>query len=297
MNYVVTGAAGNVSRPLAQKLLSAGHEVVVIGRDAGHLKPLTDKGAKAKTGSVEDTKFLKDAFSGADAVYLMIPPQYAAGEGLDAYRQIAANYAEAIESAGVRNAIMLSSIGAHLSEGCGPVSGLHYAEQELNSLDDVNVMHLRPGFFYVNFYGLVQMIKYLNFIGGNYGDASTRMIFSHPNDVADEAAEALMQLSFKGHSVRYIASDDRTTGEVTKVLGSAIGKPDLAWVPFTDQQAYEGMIQAGFPKGMAEKYTEMGRAMRTGIMWQDYLKHPPQQFGKTNLEDFAKEFAGVYKAG
>ena len=51
------------------------------------------------------------------------------------------------------------------------------------------------------------------------------------------------------------------------------------------------------PDEMAAKYVEMGTAMRTGKMWEDYLNHRPQQFGETKLEDFAKEFAEAYNAG
>jgi hypothetical protein len=84
---------------------------------------------------------------------------------------------------------------------------------------------------------------------------------------------------------------------VAKTLGNAIGRPELPWVGFTDEQAYGGMTQAGVPEGMAKKYTEMGSAMRTGKMWEDFPKHRPQNFGKTKLEDFSKEFAAAYNAG
>jgi uncharacterized protein YbjT (DUF2867 family) len=296
MKYVITGAAGNISKPLTEKLLAAGHEVTVIGRNAEHLKPLTDRGAKAAIGQVEDVPFLKQAFAGADAVYTMIPPQYAAGD-LGGYQQVAANYAEAIKVNNIHYVVNLSSVGAHRPEGCGPVSGLYRVEQELNKLSDVNILHLRPGFFFNNFLGNIQMIKDMNLIGGNYGDANSKMVLSSPDDIADAAAEELQKLSFKGHSVRYLSSDERTTGDVARILGSAIGKPELPWVEFTDEQAFGGMSQAGLPEEMVKKYVEMGSAMRSGKMWEDYFRHRPQEFGKTKLEDFAKTFAAVYSGG
>lgn len=296
MKYVLTGAAGHISKPLGEKLLAAGHEVTVIGRNAEHLKALTDKGAKAAIGSVEDASFLKEAFAGADAVYTMIPPLFAASD-LDAYRQVAAHYAEAISANNIKYVVNLSSIGAHLPEGCGPVSGLYRVERELNQLSGVNVLHLRPGFFYTNFLGNIQMIKGMNIIGGNFGDAGSMMVLSSPEDIAEAAAEALLHLSFSGHSVRYLASDERTTGNVAEVLGAAVGKPGLPWIGFTDEQAYEGMAQAGLPEGMVNKYVEMGRAIRSGKMWEEYLTQRPQQFGSTKLENFAQGFAAAYNAG
>jgi hypothetical protein len=122
------------------------------------------------------------------------------------------------------------------------------------------------------------------------------MILSDPADIAKAAAEELTGLSFTGHSVRYLASDERTTGDIAKVLGTAVGKPDLPWVAFTDDQTYGAMTQAGMPEEMVRKYVEMGTAMRNGHMAEEYTQHPPQQFGKTKLEDFAQRFATVYSA-
>lgn len=294
MKYVITGSAGNISGPLAEKLLSAGQEVTVIGRNQENLKPLTDKGAKAAIGTVEDPAFLKTAFAGADAVYTMVPPQVAA-KGDNTYQQIGANYSGAVEASNIKYIVNLSSVGAHLAEGAGPVSGLYRTEQELNRLSDTNILHLRPGYFYLNFFGNLGMIRDMGIIGGNYGDSNARMILSHPDDIAEAAAEILLQLSFKGHVVRYLASDERTTGEIANALGTAVGKPELPWVSFTDEQSYEGMIGAGLPEAMVAKYTEMGRAIRTGKLWEDFRQNRPAEFGKTRLEDFAKMFASVYQ--
>ena len=206
MKYVITGSAGNISRPLSERLLAAGHEVIVIGRNEEHLKTLTSKGAKAAIGEVEDTAFLKSAFAGADAVYTMYPPQYASMD-LNAYGELAAKYAVAIKANGIKYVVNLSSIGAHMPEGCGPVSGLFRAEQELNKLKEVNVLHLRPGYFFLNFFGNLTMVRDMNVIGNNSGDSTATIFLSHPNDIAEAAAEELLNLSFKGHSVRYLASD------------------------------------------------------------------------------------------
>lgn len=296
MKYVITGSAGNISKPLSEKLLAEGHEVTIIGRNAENLKLLTGKGAKAAIGEVEDEAFLKSAFAGADAVYTMYPPQYAALD-LSAYGELASKYAAAVKVNNIKYVVNLSSIGAHLPEGCGPVSGLYRAELELNKLTDVNVLHLRPGYFYLNFFGNLSMVRDMNIIGNNSGDSAAKMILSHPNDIAEAAADELLHLQFKGHSVRYLVSDERTQGEVAKVLGTAVGKPELPWIDFTDQQSYEGMIGAGLPEEMAKKFVEMGGAIRSGKMWEDVLQHHPQTFGNTKLEDFAKDFAAAYKAG
>jgi uncharacterized protein YbjT (DUF2867 family) len=296
MKYVITGGAGHISKPLTEQLLKAGHQVTVIGRNSQNLKVLTDAGAKAAIGSVEDVPFLTKAFTGADAVYTMVPPNFAATDIKAYIGQIGKNYTEAIKFSGIKYVVNLSSIGAHLTEGVGPVSGLYRAEQSLNTLKDVNILHLRPGYFYLNFLSSVGMVKHMNIIGSNFGGSDDKVILTIPADIAQVAAEELLSLKFKGHTVRYIASDERPTGDIAKVLGNAIGKPDLPWITFTDEQAVDGMIQAGFPNEIAINYRDMGQSIHNGKMFEDYWKHRPS-LSKTKLEDFAPIFAEAYKAG
>jgi uncharacterized protein YbjT (DUF2867 family) len=220
----------------------------------------------------------------------MVPPNFGAANWRAYIGGIGSKYAEAIKAAGVKKVVNLSSIGAHLPEGTGPISGIHDVEQIFNTLTDVAIRHLRPAFFYINFYGNVDMIKHANIIGSNY---SGKMVMVHPEDIASIAAEEL-QNDFTGISVRYIASDERTTTEVAAVLGEAIGKPNLPWVEFNDADAFSGMVQAGLPEEIAKNYVEMGTAVRTGKLWEDYNLHKPAAFGKIKLEDFAVEFAKAF---
>jgi uncharacterized protein YbjT (DUF2867 family) len=294
MKYTITGSTGHISKPLAQKLVSAGHEVSIITTKKDRVAEIEALGATAVIGSVEDVGFLTAAFKGADGVYTMVPPNFSPANWKNYIGKIGHNFAAAIRNAGVRHVVNLSSVGAHLSEGCGPVSGLFEAEKALNGLDGVNVVHLRPGFFYYNFFANVGMIQHMGIIGGNYG-TDTKLYMADTNDIASEAARALSDLAFTGKSHQYIMSDAKTTGEIATILGKGIGKPDLQWVDFTDDQNIAGMIQAGLPEEIAKNYTEMGAAMRTGKMVEDFVKSPVF-VGRTKLESFASEFAGAFKA-
>jgi uncharacterized protein YbjT (DUF2867 family) len=296
MKYVITGGAGNISKPLAEKLLKAGQNVTVISRSAENVKSLTDKGAKTAIGSVEDVEFLKKAFAGADAAYTMVPPKYDVSDMKAHIGAVGKNYAEALKVNNIKYVVNLSSVGAHLPDGVGPVSGLYRVEQVLNELKNTNIKHLRPTYFFSNFLGNVGMIKNMNIIGGNFGGADFKMLLADPHDIAEVAFEELSHLNFTGHSVRYIGSDERSTEDIAKTIGTAIGKPQLPWVTFTDEQAYGGMLQMGFPENVAKNYTEMGHAANDGSMFEDYWKHHPEKLGKTKLEDFAKTFAEVYNS-
>jgi len=293
MQYVISGSLGNISKPLAERLVAAGHNVTVISSKADKVAQIEAIGAKAAIGSVEDIFFLTNAFTGADAVYTMVPPNFGSGNWKKYIASVGEKYAAAIQASGVKNVVNLSSIGAHMADGCGPVSGLFFAEKALNALPDVNVKHLRPGFFYPNFLANIGMIKHMGIMGGNYGEG-TKLVLVHPDDIAEAAAEELLGLSFSGKSVRYVTSDEKTTDEVAAILGKAIGKPELPWINFKDEDTVAGMTQAGLPQEIAENYAEMGAAMRSGEMASDYLLHRPDVFGKTKLEAFAPVFAAIY---
>lgn len=294
MKIIVTGSLGHISKPLVEKLTSAKHDVTVISSNADRKTEIEALGASAAIGSVSDLVFVTETFKGADAVYTMVPPTYSASDWKQHIAGIGRIYAQAIAATGVKHVVNLSSIGAHMPEGCGPVSGLYHVEQALNALDGINVKHLRPGFFFYNFFANLGMIKHMGIIGGNYGE-SAKLVLSNPSDIADAATDELINLNFKGKSIRYLVSDEKTTDEVASILGAAIGKPDLKWVNFSDADTLGGMLQNGLPADIAKNYTEMGAAMRSGEMASDYLKNKPAKFGRTIFESFAPVFAAAYK--
>ena len=294
MNYFITGSLGNISRPIIEKLISAGHNVTVLTHSSDRVAAIKDLGATPVVGSVEDGSFLKAAFKGADVVYTMVPPKWDPTDWKKHIARVGKNYAEAIRENKIKWVVNLSSIGAHLPDGVGPVSGLYQVEQELNRLEYTNILHLRPGWFFSNYYGSVSLIKNMGILGSN-NRAENKMVLSHTSDVAEAAANALLNLDFKGHNVQYLVSDERTYADTARIIGEAIGKPGLPWVEFTDDQSLDGMVLAGLNEEVAKNYTEMGAAMRSGIMMEDFYKQDKAIRGKVKLEDFAKEFEVVYQ--
>jgi uncharacterized protein YbjT (DUF2867 family) len=294
MKITITGSLGNISKPLAQILIAAGHDITIISSDTEKKAAIEALGAKAAIGTVADIAFLTDAFKNADAIYTMVPPNW----GVSNYRQYIAetgeNYREAIKAAGVKRVVNLSSIGAHLNGGTGPIAGLYDVEQTLNTLDGVAIKHLRAGIFYTNFFFDMGIIHNAGIMGNNYS-SDTNLVMVHPRDIAAVAAQELQNL-FEGKSHQYVVSDERKTAEIATLLGTAIGKPKLPWVQFSDEDFFTGMIAAGMSEAIADVYVEMGNAIGSGILFEDFNQHKPNVWGSTKLSDFANEFATVYIA-
>jgi uncharacterized protein YbjT (DUF2867 family) len=292
MKYVLTGSLGNITRPLAEKLIAAGHDVTIISSSEERSAGIIKLGAKPAIGNLEDSGFLTATFAGADAVYTMVPPKWDAADWKRYIAETGKNIADAVKNAGIKKVVNLSSVGAHMPTACGPVSGLHFVELAFNALPDTDVKHLRPAYFYLNMFSYIGLIKGAGILGNNYG-GDTVFPMTHPNDIAAVAAAELLSLDFKGKSILYTASDERNSKEIAKVLGTAIGKADLPYVEFKDEDVEKAMVQAGLSKEVASNYAEMGRAIRTGEMAAEYKKQKPP-FGPTSLEDFAKEFAEAF---
>jgi uncharacterized protein YbjT (DUF2867 family) len=294
MKITITGSLGNISKPLAETLIAQGHDITIISSDPEKTAPIEALGARAAIGTIADAGFLAAAFQGADAIYTMVPPNWSVSN----YRQYIAGtgkiYTEAIKSSGVKRVVNLSSIGAHLSEGTGPIAGLYDVEQALNALDGVAVKHLRAGIFYTNFFFDMGMIRNMGIMGNNYS-GQTQLVMAHPKDIAAAAAQEL-QSAFDGKGHRYVASDEAKIAAIAKLLGTAIGRTELPWVPFSDEETFAGMTVAGMSAAIAGVYVEMGRAIGSGLLFEDFNQYEPAVWGSTKLADFASEFAAVYNS-
>jgi uncharacterized protein YbjT (DUF2867 family) len=291
--YVITGSIGHISKPIVEGLVKGGNEVRVITSSKDRAAEIEKLGATAVVGQVQDSTFLKKAFAGADAVYTMIPPMWQTNNWRASQNEVGARYVEAIEANNIKYVVNLSSIGAHVGNGVGPVDGVADLEQLLNKVKGLNVKHLRPSFFYYNFFAQIGLIKQAGILGANYGDKE-KVFLVHTSDIAAAALEELLSLNFNGNSVRYLIGDERSGSEIAEVLGKSINK-NLNWVVFTDEQQKDGLLQAGLSETHAQGYTQMGKALREGIMQADARKNNPT-LTKIKLEDFAKEFAAAFSA-
>lgn len=291
--YAVTGATGHIGRRISEALLAQGKKVRVIGRDAARLKPLAEKGAQPFAGSLEDAAFVSKAFEGAKAVFAMIPPNMTAPDIRAFQRKISENLAAAVVKNGVTHIITLSSVGAQLSEGTGPIAGLHENEERFNALPNVNVVHLRPTFFMENSLMNIGLIKSMG-INGSPMRADLTISMIHTNDIAAAAIRFLADLKFSGKQAKeLLGPKDTTMAETTAALGQAIGRPDLKYVQFPYEDARKAMVGMGLSPSVADGYVAMYQAFNEGLIKPE-VKRNPDSTTPTLFEEFAKEFAEAY---
>jgi len=260
--YVILGATGNTGSIVANSLLSKGNKVRVVGRDAERLERFVRQGAEAFTADLSDAAALTKAFSGARAAYLMLPPITSRE---DQERQSDA-IAKAAKESGLRYAVHLSSYGAHVPEGTGPVAGLHSAEQKLNGIGGLNVLHLRPGYFMENNLATIGMIHAIGLFGhALLPDLKLPMIATR--DVGDYAAQRLLNLDFSGKQTRELLGErELSMKEATAVIARGIGEPELRYEQLPYGRVLQALTQMGFSAKKAAVYVEMFKAINAGIL-------------------------------
>lgn len=295
MKFIITGSIGHISRPVVAALTAAGHSATVISSQPARALDIQSLGATAAIGSLTDATFVANTFKGADAVYLMIPPNYAVTDFAAYQRQVADNYMSALRDSNVKHIVLLSSIGAHLREGAGPIDALGYLEEQLKSLTGINVTILRPAYFYYNLLNLAGLLKTAGIIGSNFGSDKEKMALVHHLDIADRVTHHLLHPT-EGYHIEYIVSDERYTADVATILGNSVNKPQTPWVTFSDEDSLNAMTRQGLNPSLASEYVEMGQAFRNGIAQQHYWQQASAPIGTRKLESFTNDFAAVYNS-
>jgi len=288
--YVILGASGHTGSIIAGFLLSQGEQVRVLGRDPARLERFVRQGAEAFTANVSDAATLTNAFSGARAAYLMLPPVTSRE---DQERQSDA-IAKAVQESGLRYAVNLSSYGAHVPEGTGPIAGLHSSDQKLNAIRGLNVLHLRAAYFMENNLAAIGVIHRMGiFAGALLPDLKLPMIATR--DVGDYAAKRLLDLDFSGKQSRELLGErDLSMAEVTAVIGRGIGKPDLRYEQLPFDQVQQVLTQIGIPPNTAAVYIEMYKAINAGVVAAQEPRSP-ENSTPTSFDKFVQDvFAAAY---
>jgi uncharacterized protein YbjT (DUF2867 family) len=202
--------------------------------------------------------------------------------------------AKAVNESGLRYAVHLSSYGAQVPEGTGPVAGLHSSEQKLNAISGLNVLHLRAAYFMENNLVAIGMIHGMGLFGNALlPDVKLPMIATR--DVGDYAAQRLLHLDFSSSEARDLLGErDLSMAEVTAVIARAIGKPDLRYEQFPYDQVQQVLTQMGVPPKGAALYIEMYKAINAGVL-APLEPRSPENTTPTSFERFVQDvFAPAY---
>ena len=290
MKIAVTTPTGHVGSAVADFLLDRGGEmnvkVKLLGRRPNTLIGFVQRGAEMAIGSQDDADYLASATRDCDALFWVTPPGFGS-DNLRAFQnRLGKAAATAIRTNRIPRLVNLSSIGAELDSGVGPICGLHDVE---GLLDEVatNVTHLRPGFFFENLLGQLDSIRQRGAISLPIS-GSQRYPMIAARDIGRFAAERLISRDWTGHSVRELHGPaDLSFDEVAGILSEAFGR-NVAYVRCDRRQARQAILAGGVSENLADLLLEMYDAVESGRL-RSSQPRSKDSTTPTTLADFARE--------
>jgi uncharacterized protein YbjT (DUF2867 family) len=262
--YVIAGITGHVGSVVAAELLAHGETIKAVVRNGSRGAIWRDRGAEIAVGSLGDRAFLGKALAGAAGSFVLLPPNASeTGDYFAAQRRTSDAIAGAVKDSHVPHVVMLSSLGAELAEGTGPIKTLHYLENALRATS-TELTAIRASYFQENIETIIPAARetgiYPNFLPS--ADMAIPMVATR--DIGRLAATLLKSPPPRGEIVDLVGPM-YSARQLAEKLGAALGKPlQVVDIPATGQ--VEAMMQAGLPRAIAEIYAEMNRAIGSGLI-------------------------------
>ncbi len=259
--FVIAGVTGHVGSVAAKELISRRKTVKVIVRDAAKGAAWSKLGAQVAVGSLDDAAFLTGALKGAEGFFALLPPNFAVPDLLAAQKKTSDSIAAAVKASGVAYVVMLSSVGADLAEGTGPIKGLHYLEHALRATG-ATVTAVRPGYFQENIANSLVPARQAGIFPNFMASADYPVPMIATKDIGALVAESLLHKPAKSEVVD-LHGPAYTVRQAAQMLGKALGK-ELKVVDIPAVGHVDAMMKAGFPEHIAKSFAEMYAGFGSG---------------------------------
>ncbi len=279
--FVIAGASGHTGSVVASTLLEKGEKVRVIVRDAQKGAPWKDKGAEVAVANLDDAAALTAALRGADGVYALIPPNFAADDPVAAQARVIDGWAQAIAAARPRHVVLLSSVGAELAGGTGPIVVAHRAEEKLRATG-VRLTALRAAYFMENWGSVAAPAKSGGVLPSMITPGRAASMVA-TIDIGRVAAEALLEGERAPALIELAGPREYTPEDVAAAFGSVLGRT-VNVVPVPEEGIEPALQQAGLKPKLAALFREMNAAFNRGtIHWSGTPRR-----GRTGIDEVVR---------
>ncbi|WP_030670953.1 SDR family oxidoreductase [Streptomyces sp. NRRL B-1347] len=209
---VVTGATGNIGRPLTQALAKAGEQVTAVSR---HAAPMPD-GVRHVTADLAEPASLAPALEGAKALFLLLSGDLHAPEARPA------DLIDLAAASGISRVVLLSSQGVS-TRPLGPTRVAMRALEDALRESGLGWAVLRPGGFASNALAWAESVRTQGMVAAPFGDAGVPVI--DPADIAEVAAACLLDDRHNGGVYELTGPQVITPRQQAEVIATALGSP------------------------------------------------------------------------
>ncbi|TCC47652.1 NAD-dependent epimerase/dehydratase family protein [Kribbella capetownensis] len=227
---VITGATGNVGRPLVRALTEAGEQVTAVARG------ITDvpAGIRRHQADLAEPESLKPALEGAQAIFLLTSGDFVTRGNL-------ADVVQVVRGAGVERIVLLSS------QGVGTQRHPSYLEDAVIQ-SGLEWTMLRPGNFSSNAFQWAESVRTERTVSAPFGDVALPAV--DPDDIAEVAAVALREPGHAGAIYTLTGPVAVSPSDQAAAIGDALGEP-VRFVELSRAEARTRML-GYMPEQIAE---------------------------------------------
>ena len=223
MRIAVVGSTGRIGATLTRRLLRDGHAVKALSRGGPALDALVALRAAPVLGSFDTgAGDLDTVFQDVDAAFLMVKTDWTNLHGH--YPAVASRFVAALRNSPVRLAVSLTAIGSDAADATGHFEGFHHLDQTLNQLGNLDLVHLRAGWFMENALVWTSAVAQHGRIGWSL-DPAVKLPWVATQDIADLAASELTNPTGEHRVIREVGSEDLAMPDVAAIISEAISKP------------------------------------------------------------------------
>jgi uncharacterized protein YbjT (DUF2867 family) len=289
MTYVVMGVTGRTGKVVAETLLAARQPVRVVVRKPEQGAEWKARGAEVAIGAYEDQASLQKAFTGAKGVYAMHPPDMAAKNFIAESAVRSKTLTAALVAAQVPHVVLLSSFGAQLPDGTGPIRTVHAIEKDLDAAGLPRTF-LRPTYFLENFGAVLPAVKGDGVLP-SFFPAGFQLEAVTTTDIGRTAAQLLLDGPRGRRVVELDGIAPTTPAEIAEVLGKLLGKKvTVAEAPLA--AVVPAFTSMGISADVAGLYHEMIGGLISGHVRGEGPAKVEHLRGKVTLEEGLKALLG-----
>lgn len=261
--YVIAGATGRVGSVAARTLLGAGAKVRVLVRRQSDADEWEARGAEVRLAALDDRAALTEALRGCAGFFTLLPFDLTADDLDEHADRLIASIAGAVSDAGVLHVVMLSSGGADLAGGTGPITGLHRLEEALRATGTM-LTALRSGHFQEKVGDVIDVARDSGVYPVFATSADVPLPMVATADLGVLVAKTLQLPPAVSESIDVVgpAYSERT---IAALLGEALGR-DLEVVTVPEEAWAGALTEGGFRPHIAESLAELHRADEHGLL-------------------------------
>jgi NAD(P)H dehydrogenase (quinone) len=282
--YAITGITGEVGGAVARTLLAGGQSVGAVVRNADKGQVWRKRGCKVALATIEDAASLSAAFQGAEAVFVLVPPNFDPSPEFSEAREIGKALHSALAAARPKRVVYLSTIGAQARE-MNLLTQHSIIEKAIDDLP-IPITFLRPAWFMENCRWDVAPARQTGVVPSFLQPLDKPVPMVATADIGKLAA-GLLQEKWEGHRVAELEGPTRVTpNQIATTFAKLLGKP--ARMKVVPRESWDALFKS---QGMKNPVPRMRMLDGFNEGWIEFeRKEAGSQKGSTTLETVLKSF-------